>query len=100
MIAGSRLKVDLVTEHVEWGWSAEEIAYQHPPLTLGQVYSALIASLRDHREQINEYRSQIAEEAITAPGATGSFQAGAAGCAHAIGYSNARRRRYNPCPPS
>ncbi|MBI1299423.1 DUF433 domain-containing protein [bacterium] len=62
MIIGSRLKVaDLVAEHVDWGWSAEEIAYQHPPLTLGQVYSAL-AYYWDHREQINDYRAQIAEE--------------------------------------
>ena len=62
MIAGSRLKVaDLVAEHVDWGWSAEEIAYQHPPLTLGQVYSAL-AYYWDHREQIAEEVGQLRQE--------------------------------------
>jgi uncharacterized protein (DUF433 family) len=62
IIVGSRLKVaDLAAEHVHWGWSAEEIAYQHPPLTLGQVYSAL-AYYWDHREQINNYLAQSVEE--------------------------------------
>lgn len=54
-IVGTRLKVaDLAVEHAKWGWSAEEIAYQHPPLTLGQVYSAL-AYYWDHRQEIESY---------------------------------------------
>lgn len=55
IIGGTRLKVaDLAVEHVEWGWSAEEIAYQHPPLTLGQAYSAL-AYYWDHKQEIDSY---------------------------------------------
>ncbi len=55
IIAGMRLTVaDLAVAHVEWGWSAEEIAYQHPPLTLGQVYSAL-AYYWDHKKEVDSY---------------------------------------------
>jgi uncharacterized protein (DUF433 family) len=62
-ITGSRIKVaHLAAEHVHWGWSAEEIAYQHPPLTLGQVYSAL-AYYWDHRDQIDAYLQKNAGEA-------------------------------------
>jgi uncharacterized protein (DUF433 family) len=62
-IAGSRIKVaHLAAEHVHWGWSPEEIAYQHPPLTLGQVYSAL-AYYWDHRDQVDAYLQKSASEA-------------------------------------
>ena len=41
-IHGTRLAVKhLVTERLANGWSPEEMAYQHPGLTLGQTYSAL-----------------------------------------------------------
>ena len=34
------------------GWSAEELTYQHPHLTLGRVYSAL-AYHSDHRDEVD-----------------------------------------------
>ncbi|MBF0328235.1 MAG: DUF433 domain-containing protein [Nitrospirae bacterium] len=32
--------VELVVEKIAYGWSPEELHFQHPYLTLGQIYSA------------------------------------------------------------
>ncbi len=56
--------VELVAEVKAHGWSPEELAYQHPHLTLGQVYSAL-AFYFDHREEVEAdllRRGALAEE--------------------------------------
>jgi uncharacterized protein (DUF433 family) len=51
-IEGTNTKVvELVAEAKAHGWSAEELTYQHPHLTLGQVYSAL-AYYSDHRDEV------------------------------------------------
>lgn len=42
----------LVMEKQAYGWSPEELQYQHPHLTLGQVYSAL-AYYADHSESVD-----------------------------------------------
>lgn len=64
-IDGANTKiVELVGEVRAHGWSPEELAYQHPHLTLGQVHSAL-AYYWDHREDIEadlKRRSELAEE--------------------------------------
>lgn len=53
-IEGANTKVvELVAEAKAHGWSAEELTYQHPHLTLGQVYSAL-AYYSDHRDEVND----------------------------------------------
>jgi uncharacterized protein (DUF433 family) len=53
VIAGTATKViELVLEVHAWGWSPEEICYQHPYLTLGQVHSAL-AYYWDHKELLD-----------------------------------------------
>jgi uncharacterized protein (DUF433 family) len=42
VIAGTTMKVvELATAHLAYGWSAEELHFQFPDLTLGQIYSAL-----------------------------------------------------------
>jgi uncharacterized protein (DUF433 family) len=52
-IAGTTMKVvKLVVEQQAYGWSPEELLFQHPYLTLGQVHSAL-AYYRDHREELD-----------------------------------------------
>ena len=54
IFAGTRFKaMHLIREHVAYGWSAEELAVNHPQLSLGQVYAAL-AWYADHREQVEE----------------------------------------------
>ncbi len=51
-IEGANTKVvELVEEVKAHGWSPEELTYQHPHLTLGQVHSAL-AYFWDHQEEI------------------------------------------------
>ncbi len=53
MIAGTTMKVvELVAEKLAYGWSPEELHFQHPYLTLGQVYSAL-AYYADHAAEID-----------------------------------------------
>lgn len=52
-IAASRYKVThLVQERLAYGWSPEELQYQHPDLSLGQIYSAL-AYYADHQEELD-----------------------------------------------
>jgi len=54
IIEGTRMKVSqLVSEHLVYGWSPDELCFQHPHLSLGQVHSAL-AYYWDHREQIDK----------------------------------------------
>lgn len=52
-IAGSTMKVvELVVEQQAYGWSPEELHFQHPYLELGQIHSAL-AYYWDHREELD-----------------------------------------------
>ena len=42
VIAGTTMKVvELVAAHLAHGWSAEELHFQFPDLSLGHIYSAL-----------------------------------------------------------
>jgi len=64
LIAGTTTKViELIEERMAYGWSPEEIYFQHPYLSLGQIHSAL-AYYWDHAEEMNqeiEHRSHMAE---------------------------------------
>lgn len=64
MISGTTMKVvELVQEHLYHGSSPEELQYQHPYLTMGQVHSAL-AYYWDHQKELDEdieRRSEYAE---------------------------------------
>lgn len=52
-IVGTTMKVvELVVEQRAYGWSPEELHFQHPYLTLGQIHSAL-AYYWDHREKLD-----------------------------------------------
>ena len=58
-IAGTTMKVvELITAQLAYGWSPEELAFQFPHLTLGQIHSAL-AYYWDHRDEIEQ---RIAED--------------------------------------
>jgi uncharacterized protein (DUF433 family) len=60
MIAGTTMKVvELVLAHLAHGWSAEELHFQFPYLTLGQIHSAL-AYYWDHKAQFDhEIETQL-----------------------------------------
>lgn len=54
IIKGTNMKViELVAEKIAYGWSPEELHFQHPYLALGQIYSAL-AYYWDHVEELNQ----------------------------------------------
>jgi uncharacterized protein (DUF433 family) len=65
VIAGTTMKViELVTAQMAYGWSPEELHFQHPYLSLGQIHSAL-AYYWDHRAEFDveiERRRQWAED--------------------------------------
>jgi uncharacterized protein (DUF433 family) len=53
IIEGTTMKVvELVLETIAYGWSPDEIQFQHPYLTLGQIHSAL-AYYWDHKEEFD-----------------------------------------------
>ena len=53
IISGTTMKViELVLEYIAYGWSPEELHFQHPYLTMGQVHSAL-AYYWDHRRELD-----------------------------------------------
>jgi uncharacterized protein (DUF433 family) len=61
VVAGTSMKViELVLDHKAYGWSPEELQFQHPYLTLGRIYSAL-AYYWDHRQEMDEAISQQLE---------------------------------------
>lgn len=52
-IAGTTMKViELVLDQRAYGWSPEELRFQHPYLALGQIYSAL-AYYWDHQADLD-----------------------------------------------
>jgi len=58
VIDGTTMKViELVVEKLGYGWSPEELHFQHPLLTPGQIHSAL-SYYWDHAEDLD---MQIAE---------------------------------------
>ncbi len=64
MIAGTTMKVvELILDHLAYGWSPEELHFQHPHLTMGQVHSAL-AYYWDHKGEMDrdiERRLQLVD---------------------------------------
>lgn len=52
-IADTTMKViELVLDQSAYGWSAEELRFQHPYLSLGQIHSAL-AYYWDHKDELD-----------------------------------------------
>lgn len=63
-IEGTRVKVlEVALDHIAYGWSAEEIARQHPDLTLGQIHSAL-SCYYDNKTEFEEKMAGDYESAI------------------------------------
>lgn len=65
LIEGTTTKVvELVLDVLAYGWSPDEMQFQHPHLTLGQIHSAL-AYYWDHKEELDrdiERRAERVEE--------------------------------------
>ena len=64
-VAGTTIKVvELMMAQIAHGWSPEELHFQHPYLSLGQIHSAL-AYYWDHKDALDadiERRWQWAEQ--------------------------------------
>lgn len=65
IITGTNMKViELVLDQMAYGWSPEELHFQHSYLTLGQIHSAL-AYYWDHQVELDqdiERRLQFVDE--------------------------------------
>jgi len=62
-IGGANTKVaELVTEVQAYGWSPNELHFQHPHLSLGQIHSAL-AYYWDHQKEVDADVRRRFEEA-------------------------------------
>jgi uncharacterized protein (DUF433 family) len=74
VITGTTMKVvELVTAQKAYGWSPEEIHFQHPYLSMSQIHSAL-AYYWDHQAEIDadierrlEYAVQLRQAAEPFP---------------------------------
>ncbi len=71
-IAGTTMKlVELVSSHITYGWSPEEIHFQHPYLSMSQIHSALAyywdhkttldADIQKRFEQVEKLRQEAGE---------------------------------------
>lgn len=53
IVAGTTIKVvELVMAQAAYGWSPEELHFQHPYLTLGQIHAAL-TYYWDHKDEMD-----------------------------------------------
>ena len=75
IIEGTNTKiVEIVTEMKAYGWSPEEIHFQHPYLSLGQIYSALAyywdnvdeidLDIKNRSSKVEKIRKQAASSEI------------------------------------
>ena len=75
IIEGTTTKiVEIVAEMKAYGWSPEEIHFQHPYLSLGQIYSALAFywdnsdkidhDLKERLAKVEQIRGQIGSSKI------------------------------------
>jgi Uncharacterized conserved protein len=74
-IAGTTMKViELISGHLAFGWSPEEIKFQHPYLSMSQIYSTLAyywdnkeeldADIQRRFENVETLRQQAGESAL------------------------------------
>ena len=74
IIAGTTMEVvELVTSHIVYGWSPEELHFQYPHIALSKIYSAL-AYCWDHKQEIDadmqrrlEFAEQMRQNASPSP---------------------------------
>ena len=76
-IGGTKVKVtEVVLDKISYGWSPEEIHFQHPPLSLAQIHAALTyyyenqshldAQIRHGLEEAAKCASQVSDADLRA----------------------------------
>ena len=61
-VAGTNTKViEIVMDHVAYGWDGEEIHAAHPHLTLAQIHAAL-SYYYDHKFEIDDQVQRLMDE--------------------------------------
>jgi uncharacterized protein (DUF433 family) len=76
LIEGTTMKVtELITSHLTYGWSPEELHFQYPHIALGKIYSALAyywdhqnaldADIQHRLEQVEHLRQNAPPSRIT-----------------------------------
>ena len=76
-IGGTKVKVtEVVLDKISFGWSPEEIHFQHPPLSLAQIHAALTyyyenqshldAQIRHGLEESAKCASQVSDPDLRA----------------------------------
>jgi uncharacterized protein (DUF433 family) len=77
IVAGTTMKViELVLAQTAYGWSAEELHFQFPYLSLGQIHSAL-AYYWDHRDDLDQDIARRADAVDRMQGQTQTAALGA-----------------------
>src|SRR5580658_5665275 len=56
--------IEVALDHIAYGWSADEIHVQHPPLSLGQIHAAL-SYYFDHQPEFDTKIGASLHEAET-----------------------------------
>ncbi len=74
-IAGTTMKaIELISGHLAFGWSPEELKFEHPYLSMSQIYSALAyywdnkeeldADMQQRRDRVEILRQQAGETTL------------------------------------
>jgi len=83
-IAGTTMKlIELVSGYISYGWSPEELHFQHPYLSMSQIHSAL-AYYWDHQtvlnadmerrfDRVEKLREEVGESALVSKLRTQGF---------------------------
>lgn len=75
IIEGTTTKIiEIVLETKAYGWSPEEVHFQHPYLSLGQIYSAMAyyfdhsaefeREIRERLEKVRNIRANVGESKV------------------------------------
>jgi uncharacterized protein (DUF433 family) len=63
-LGGTNVKVrEIVLDKVAWGWSPEEIHFQHPHLSLAQIHAALTYYYENQAQLDHEIQDELIETA-------------------------------------
>ncbi|MBI2919834.1 MAG: DUF433 domain-containing protein [Planctomycetes bacterium] len=77
LISGTTMKViELVMDRQAYGWSPEELHFQHPGLSMGKIFSAL-AWYADHQAELDAEIRRSLDDFISARKSAGPAPAAA-----------------------